>query len=261
MISTSIGSKSRRSVSIFANHSKKRRGKDEFFPYNIGVMSKVSRGILGEKKVADLINKIKESHYLLNDVTLLNQSSEMSHQIDHILIHPNGLFVIETKNYFGKIIFDEATGEWSKIVRGKTSRISNPLRQNKAHSINLRKAMKSKYKPIPVVVFAQNNAPYLPDENVINLQDLLLFIDSYPYPKRYSQKEMDEMKDLILSASVHISRQEHVENIQTMKKVKKELELEMAYAIERGLCPRCESKIVQKDFEYHCPKCGYRFKL
>ena len=224
-------------------------------------MSKASRGKLGEKKVSSLLESIPEEHYLFNDVTLINKTSEMSHQIDHILVHPHGLFVIETKNYSGQIIVDPNDGTWYKILRGQKTRISSPLHQNKSHAITLRKALKSQYKPIPVVVFTQNNAPYLPDENVINLDDLLLFIDSYPYPRRYSSKELLDMERLIESIASDVSLKEHLENIKTMKLVKKEIEAEMTYAIERGLCPRCNHKIMAKDYDYSCPHCGYQFKL
>ena len=60
-------------------------------------MSKQSRGDKGESLVRKSLSKIKEYHKVLNDVTFINQKSEMTHQIDHILIHPHGVFVIETK--------------------------------------------------------------------------------------------------------------------------------------------------------------------
>ena len=224
-------------------------------------MSRASRGASGEKKVSALIKKLKAPHYLFDDLTLINAASGMSHQLDHVLIHPHGLFVIETKNYFGKIEVDGASGYWYKTIRGQRIKISDPLRQNKAHAIALRKALKSKYKPIPVVVFVRDNAPYLPDENVINLQDLALFIDSYPFEREYGQKELDEMKSLIASVGADISHKEHVENIRIIKAAKKEQEAEMTYAIERGLCPCCDARIEVHGYEYRCPKCGYSFKL
>ena len=223
-------------------------------------MSKASKGKAGEKKVASILGKIDGAYCVFNDVTLLNANSEMTHQVDHILIHPHGLFVIETKNYAGTINVDEL-GRWSKTHRGRTVPIHNPLRQNKSHAITLRKGLKSQYKPIPVVVFVANNAPYLPDENAINLSDLPLFIESYPYPKLYSPAELEDMKRAVASLSADVSLKEHLANIRVMKQVKKELEEEMAYAIEKGLCPRCDAKLIIEGYSYHCPHCGYRFDL
>lgn len=224
-------------------------------------MSRASRGKAGEQKVADVLKGIEAPHFLFNDVTFVNATSGMTHQLDHILIHPHGVFVIETKNYYGVLSYDEAAKELSRTVRGRKERLPDPLRQNKSHAITLRKALKSICHPIPVVVFAQDNAPYLPDENVINLSDLPLFVESYPYEKLLSLKDMALIKSRIEAVSVDVSNKEHVENIKIMKKVRKESQAEMAYAIECGLCPRCDHKIVIKGFDYSCPHCGFRFHL
>ena len=82
-------------------------------------MSKVSRGDVGENKVANVLKSIKEYHYIFNNVTLKNKKSEMSHQIDHILVNSHGIIVIETKNYYGKINFDEKTKTWQPISPDK----------------------------------------------------------------------------------------------------------------------------------------------
>ncbi len=224
-------------------------------------MSRQSRGKKGEAKVSKVLKGIPGTHFVFDDVTLVNASSEMTHQIDHILIHPHGLFVIETKNYFGELEYGEAEKTWYKTIRGKRARISSPLRQNKSHAITLRKALKSKFKPIPVVVFVRDNAPYIPDENVINLSDLALFVDSYPYPKLLASEEMEEAKRLLEACIVAVSNREHVQNIGIMKQVRKEAEAEMAYAIEQGRCPRCENKMIVEGYSYHCSHCDFHFKL
>jgi hypothetical protein len=82
-------------------------------------MSKQSRGDKGEKLVSFLLEGINEYKYVLNDVTFLNKKSEMTHQIDHILIHPHGVFVIETKNYYGNISTVPGEAFWIKEVNGE----------------------------------------------------------------------------------------------------------------------------------------------
>lgn len=225
-------------------------------------MSKVSRGQKGEEKVIAVLNRITDYHRLLNNVTIINKKSEMTHQIDHILIHPHGIFVIETKNYFGEIVFDSETKQWWKIVRGEKIRISSPLSQNKSHQIALYRALSGQYQSTPVVVYVQNNAPYLPDDNVINLNDLLLFIDSYPYERKLAQPTIDKIYELIREQCADISLSEHVENIRYLKQWKKEQEAEMRYAIETGKCPWCNSKIlIGNGYRYKCSKCKFGFKL
>lgn len=222
-------------------------------------MSKVSRGEKGEEKVIDVLSDIKDYHHLLNNIVIVNPHSEMSHQIDHILIHPHGLFVLETKNYYGDISYSDHN--WYVSIRGNKKKTPNPLLQNKSHAIELYKALNGRYQIIPVVVFVKNNAPYFDDENVINIDDLLLFIESYPYEHQYTDKTIDKIKELIDKVSADISNKEHVENISYLKQYKKESYAEKEYALEKGICPRCNSKILNRGYHYKCSKCDFQFKI
>ena len=222
-------------------------------------MSKLSRGQKGEEIVSDILNSIKEYHHLLNNVTFKNKRSEMTHQIDHILIHPHGIFVIETKNYYGEIIYDEVYKDWIRIIDGKKSRSPDPLKQNKSHAITLYKALRGEYKVIPVVVFVKNNAPYLGDENVINLEDLLLFIDSYPYKHKITKPTMDKVYSVLKRRSSDVSKEEHLENIGYLKQIKKEIKDEIRYAVENRKCPRCGKKICNKGNLFCCQGCDFHF--
>ena len=224
-------------------------------------MSKASRGEKGEQLVAEELNKIEAYHQVLNDITFLNKKSEMTHQIDHILIHPHGVFVIETKNYFGEIRVDKDKPFWEKIVNGEVTRISNPLNQNKSHAITVYKILKGEHQVIPVVVFVKNNAPYLGDENVINLSDLLLFIDSYPYKHKITKPTIDKIYNLLKRRGNKVSKEEHLENIGYLKQIKKEIEDEIAYAIENRKCPRCGKNMCNKGNAFCCQGCDFHFKL
>ena len=224
-------------------------------------MSKVSRGDKGEKMVFTQLKKIKDYHKVINDAMYVSGKGEMSHQIDHILIHAHGVFVIETKNYYGQIISNTGENYWLKIVKNERVKISNPLKQNKSHAIVVQKLLKKKYEVIPVVVFVKNNAPYMGDENVINLKDLLLFIDSYPYEKELSKEDIKEIYKILKDNESNISKKEHVETIGYLKQMQEEFRQEMSYAIENGKCPRCGNKIIQNGYDFKCIKCNFKFKL
>ncbi len=224
-------------------------------------MSKQSRGDKGELIVIETLKKIKVKHHLLNDVMFQVGKNEMTHQIDHILIHPHGVFVIETKNYYGKIISDTGDSYWLKVIKNEEIKISNPLKQNKSHSVVVYRLLKGKYEVVPVVVFVKNNAPYIGDENVINLSDLLLFIDSYPYKKKLSEKSIDEINNILEKNISDISKDEHVETIGYLKQMKEEFRRDMTFAIENNKCPWCGSPIIKRGYEYKCGKCKFAFKL
>lgn len=224
-------------------------------------MSKESRGKKGESLVKKKIGTIKEYHRLLNDITFINEKSEMTHQIDHILIHPHGIFVIETKNYYGEINCNTHDSFWLKNVKGKIEKISNPLKQNKLHVTMVKRAIKNQFEVVPVVVFAKNNAPYMGDENLINLKDLTLFIKTYPYQTKLEKKNIDSVYKTLKSQASDVSKEEHLENIGYLKQIRKEIQDEIAYAIESGTCPRCDHKMIVNGYNYRCSNCDFKFKL
>ena len=223
-------------------------------------MSTVSRGNKGEEKVISTLKKIKVEHYVFNNVSFISEKNEMTHQIDHILVHPHGVFVIETKNYYGEIISDTGEGYWVKIIKDKKEIIRNPLNQNKTHVKVVKRVLKN-VDVISLVVFVKNNAPYMADDNVINLKDLLLFIDSYPYKKLLNKEEIKDICKKIRENKVKVTKTEHLENISYLKQIKKENKAEIEFAIENNKCPRCGSDILQNGYNFKCSKCDFKFKL
>lgn len=224
-------------------------------------MSTISRGNKGEERVIKALKKRKDYFKLLNNVTFRNDNSEMTHQVDHIFINSHGVFVIETKNYYGTITVIEDENLWFKEVKGDKEIISNPLKQNKSHRKIVKNILGKNFDVISVVVFVKNNAPYLGDENVINFKDLNAFIDCYPYSKELNEEEIKEAYKLIKASSVKISKAEHLENISYLSQIKRELKAEIEYAVENNICPRCGGKMVEENYHYRCSKCDFKFNL
>jgi hypothetical protein len=73
--------------------------------YSSGVKNGKSwnKGIVGEKTVAEYLNQLPEDYFIFNDVKFPGSYGNL----DHIVIGPNGIFVIETKNYNGFFIVKE----------------------------------------------------------------------------------------------------------------------------------------------------------
>ena len=73
-----------------------------------------TRGKRGENKVKWVIGEtIENEQYVINDFILSNNGS--TSQIDHVVINPRGVFVIETKNYSGEIYGSENQREWTQV--------------------------------------------------------------------------------------------------------------------------------------------------
>ena len=210
-------------------------------------MSKISIGNKGEEKVKKVLDSIKEYHLVFNNISFKNSRSEMTHQVDHILVISNGVFVIETKNYSGEICVQNNGKNWYKKIGKNVEKISSPVYQNKSHAVTVYKAINGYVKVIPVVVFVQNNAPYIEDENVINLDDLKLFISTYASDTSLDNSQIDEIGKRLKDSSIKISRKDHVWNIKYYKVFQEEKQAEMSYAIENNKCPRCGHKIIERN--------------
>lgn len=80
-------------------------------------------------------------------------------EIDLLLIHETGLYVVESKNYSGWIFGDEKQKEWTQILAGgkQKNRFFNPIWQNAGHIKALRAYLRD-YPDIPMfslIVFSE----------------------------------------------------------------------------------------------------------
>lgn len=79
-------------------------------------------GWQGEKRVAKLLNNtLSDDYFLINDLYLREGGGD----VDHVVLGPNGIFVLETKNWNGKIMCNG--DEWQR--GGKRNFKSSPSRQ------------------------------------------------------------------------------------------------------------------------------------
>ncbi|MFP8967815.1 nuclease-related domain-containing protein [Pokkaliibacter sp. CJK22405] len=69
---------------------------------------------------------------LVNNITLELANGKTT-QIDHVLISPYGIFVIESKHYSGWIFAQEHDARWTQVLNKKRTPFQNPIRQNYRH--------------------------------------------------------------------------------------------------------------------------------
>jgi hypothetical protein len=93
-------------------------------------------GWIGEKQVVKLLtNKLNDDYYILNDFYLRGGGGD----IDHIVFGPNGVFVLETKNWSGSI---SCKGdEWQRT--GKRNFSGSPSRQVKRNVAKIRQIIEN----------------------------------------------------------------------------------------------------------------------
>jgi hypothetical protein len=90
-------------------------------------------GIIGERKVTRILSAALSDEYsMFNDVKLKSMASG---NIDHIVVGPTGIFVIETKNYKGKISY--YGDNWEGVGR------RSPSRQARINAMRIKKILAS----------------------------------------------------------------------------------------------------------------------
>ena len=210
-----------------------------------------TRGKRGENKVRWVISEtIENEQYVINDIILVNEGK--SSQIDHIVINPRGIFVIETKNYSGEIYGSENQREWPQVLAyGKVkNKLYNPLKQNATHIYNVKKIV-GRLPVYSLVVFVQNNTHNIYAKGVIPLSALKTTLQSGEIVLTVEQ--MQTAYNLLLSNQSDISTKEHVQNIRKQQ-----------HNLELGICPRCGGTLVLRNGKYgefwgcsNYPKCKF----
>lgn len=88
----------------------------------------------GEALVAKELRKLDGDYHTYNDVLLKVDRGIGTTQIDHLVVSKYGIFVIETKNWAGKIYGKRDYKSWVRIKdNGRKNFFGNALQQNDAH--------------------------------------------------------------------------------------------------------------------------------
>ena len=212
------------------------------------------RGKVGEKRVSSKLKGIKNGK-VINNLTLF-VSDNKTCQIDHILVCTRGIFVIETKNYAGRIYGDDSQREWTQVLNyGKVkNKFYSPVKQNNTHVYELGRRIH--YSNLyNCVIFVKNNISFIRSEHVFTLNNIKRFI--MRKPEIYSIEEVELIVEKINGIHIDISNRKHVRNIKQMKK-----------DIDNNICPRCGSPLVLRAGKngqfYGCskfPKCKFTKRI
>jgi hypothetical protein len=222
---------------------------DEFT--NTNSIKATARGAFGEDVVNFVLGRTKEGKkYVISDLIL--DINGKTTQIDHIVINPRGIFVIETKNYSGRIYGSENQLEWTQVLKyGKEKhKLYNPLKQNATHVAYVKKLV-GKLPVFSLVVFVKNNVVNINAPNVISVSKL---------NKRLKSGEdvlgpslMKSAYETLLNNRSSATTEEHVKNIKTTQE-----------NLQMGICPRCNNKLVLRKGKYgdfwgcsNYPKCKF----
>lgn len=117
----------------------------------------VRKGEIGEYKIDIQLDQLPKDCRYLSDLLIKNPKAKSGYsQIDHVVLTPYGIFVIETKNYQGTIYGGKDRKTWS--VNGKFN-LMNPFVQNYGHIKALASLVDQKYQNlfISIVSFTKRS--------------------------------------------------------------------------------------------------------
>ena len=227
---------------------------------------------MGEKRVAIKLNWLPKEYITLNDVLLPTRYGTT--QIDHIVVSPYGIFIIETKNYKGWIFGHQDSEEWKQSLLGKRRfwgwssqqhKFRNPILQNSAHHRAVRDLLKDvgEFTIIPIVVFSDNADLKVttPNHIVINWCYLRSAIESYKTPT-ISPDNIQQIVTKLTTANITTegSREQHTHRVQSIQQNRD-------IAIVNRRCPKCGGSLVQRQGRYgrfwgcsNYPNCRFTHK-
>ena len=137
------------------------------------------RGNNGERMVQGLLKELPEGYWILNDI-IIDKEKNGTSQIDHVVVSKYGIFVIETKNYSGKIYGSPYKKYWYQYLGNKKFKLYNPMMQNRNHILALESHLHvDKKKFIPIEVFSATAEIKVEAKGVIYPCDLVEYIKNY----------------------------------------------------------------------------------
>ena len=153
-------------------------------------------GRRGENMIANKIQNIKNDKdmWLRNIVLIYEQTTEL----DNVIINENGVFIIEVKNWTGKIIGNENDFKWKKYS-GYWKAIKNPIKQVKRQIYILSSFLKSYGINVWIegyVIFVNDNSP-CKSEYILNYIDELELILHDKMRKQLNKKQMNQIFELL----------------------------------------------------------------
>ena len=223
------------------------------------------RGEQGEQIILSLLENDKSIYHKVISNLILLGNNGMTHQIDFIDIRPNGIFVIEAKNIYGKLEGKMDDDFWHRtyLKRGQLvkEKITNPIKQNSSHIRIIKKNLKVNYPFFNIIALVQNNADELGIFKVCNLTNLISRISMMEDDITLTNNEINNIYQNLLSLEAYTSEKEHLSNIKKMKEDKDAFVKESIYAIENRKCPRCQNSLILHKDTLCCNKCGYFLKI
>lgn len=220
------------------------------------------KGRIGENYISRLLSKLPVNDYTIFNDLLIPYGNRTS-QIDHVVVSPYGVFVIETKNFRGWIFGGQYSEHWTQNIWGNRYKMPNPIAQNAGHIKALQYFLKQEnIQYVSIIAFSGRaslkiNAPLC---NVIYYNQILNVISRYTdvVLDSDSLSQINHQLRSIPKATKN-DKQQHIQKV-------KEVIMKNETAVLNRKCPRCGGQLVCRNGKYgsfygcsNYPYCKYTF--
>lgn len=157
-------------------------------------------GVAGEKSTAHQLKFLGREYKVLHGRVV--QAGGNKQEFDHLIVGPNGLFHIETKNWSGQIIFTK-----DGVERSRDGDHKDPTAQLYRHEYILKELFREHHirgDIVGILCFAHPDAHIegkSPAFTTVKLDRLLHSIHTYQAKKRWSMEEVRRIERLLLDHS------------------------------------------------------------
>ncbi|WP_440999807.1 NERD domain-containing protein [Fodinibius sp. SL11] len=205
------------------------------------------RGWFGEKKTTFYLWLSLNSKVYRRFHDVIIKSKNGTTQIDHLLVSPYGLFIVETKNRKGWIFGFEDQQRWTQSLYGDNYSFQNPIRQTFRQKKILSEFLGVNESIIHTVIYFVGNCKFktqLPD-NVIKSR-LGKYIKQFKdrvLPPEEIDRIVDEIEYFVSESS--LTTRDHVQSLRERHN-------------STTVCPKCGSKLVERTAKKG-PNAGTKF--
>lgn len=232
----------------------------------------VVKGWFGELfiKIIFLFSFSDKDYSILHNVTLPDETGRTT-QVDHIIVSPYGIFVVETKHYKGWIFGSEKNATWTQQIYRSKKTFQNPLRQNYKHTETLRKLLNLPAESIFSVIVFTGEAEFKTEmpPNVGHVRSCVHFIKSHK-ESLFTASQVQEIVATIDDARLAQNLNTHFQHVDNVRNIVQEKEQAADYnnkksaptgkpSVEEGTdepvqedceeapsCPKCSSQMVKR---------------
>ncbi len=196
------------------------------------------KGQFGEFGVSLFLRQLPKEYYVFNNVYLNDNGHSV--QIDHVIISKYGIFVIETKNYSGKIYGSDNSEKWSQYLCGKKYEFLNPIKQNQSHVLALKSVLGiSSINIFSIVVFLYGvDLRCKTSSTVINVSQLFSYI--------YCQQQIvfnDDDVNRLVEKLYNLMIKDPDRASKHVSTVRKNIS-ESTSQVANRVCPKCGGRLV-----------------